>query len=98
MATVRLLLAAEADIEQALQHTFHTFGTQKYAEYAALVHEALDALAENSQAGRRREDIGAGAWIYPIEKPGRPELENTRRLGNSVETTISSLRYPPVSQ
>ncbi len=35
MARVRVLLAAEADIEQALAFTLRRFGTLKFADYRA---------------------------------------------------------------
>jgi toxin ParE1/3/4 len=71
MATVRLLLAAEVDIELALLHTLRTFGARKYEDYAALIHEALDTLAADPLAGRNREEIDPVARTYHIGKRGR---------------------------
>lgn len=70
MANVRILLAAEADIEQALSHTLARFGVHKYDDYAALIEEALEALATDPRAGRKRPDIDPAAWIYRIGKHG----------------------------
>jgi len=68
MARVRTLLAADADIEQALLYTFREFGIRKYDDYAALIQEAL---ADEPRAGRNRRDIDPEAWVYHISKRGR---------------------------
>jgi plasmid stabilization system protein ParE len=61
MARVRILLAADADIERVLRHTLRTFGVRKYDDYVALIGEALQALAADPQAGRNRQDIDPAA-------------------------------------
>ncbi len=71
MARVRLLLAVDGDIEDALRHTFRRFGVHKYEDYAALIEEAFEALVADPMAGRARPDINPEAWILPIGKPGR---------------------------
>lgn len=71
MARVRILLAAEADIEHALAHTLSSFGIHKYQDYAALIQEGLDTLAADPHAGRKRHDIDPAAWTYHIGKRGR---------------------------
>jgi plasmid stabilization system protein ParE len=71
MARVRILLAAEADIEHALSHTLRTFGVHKFEDHAALIQEALDTLVADPHAGRKRHDIDPAAWTYQIGKRGR---------------------------
>jgi plasmid stabilization system protein ParE len=71
MARVRILLAAEADIEHALGHTLSAFGVHKFEDYVGLIQEALDMLAADPHAGRKRHDIDPAAWTYHIGKRGR---------------------------
>jgi toxin ParE1/3/4 len=68
---VRFLPAVEEDVEHVLLYTAKTFGMRKYVEYAALIEEALEALADNPEAGRKRPDIHPEAWTLHIAKPGR---------------------------
>jgi toxin ParE1/3/4 len=71
MARLRLLLAVDSDIENALRRTRLKFGVRKYNDYAALIEEALEALGADPKVGRPRPDIDPEAWILPIGKPGR---------------------------
>jgi plasmid stabilization system protein ParE len=71
MAGYRLIPAAEADIEEALANTLTKWGFDKYADYALLIQEALEELADDPRAGKRREYIHPDAWAYRIAKPGR---------------------------
>jgi plasmid stabilization system protein ParE len=71
MARVRVLLAAEADIEQALAFTLKRFGARKLADYGSLILEALDAIGADHHAGKERPDIAPGAWTYHIAQTGR---------------------------
>jgi hypothetical protein len=73
MARVRVLLDAEADIEQALAFTLRSFGVRKYDDYGSLILEALEALTINPHAGKRRPEIAALAWTYHI--PAGPACE-----------------------
>jgi plasmid stabilization system protein ParE len=50
----RFVPAVEADIERALRYTRRKFGHAKYLEYAALIEEALEDLAENARSGKLR--------------------------------------------
>lgn len=68
---VKFLALVEQDIEGALLYTAREFGTRKYADYAALIEEALEVLAEEPTRGRRRPEIHRSAWTYAIAKPGR---------------------------
>jgi plasmid stabilization system protein ParE len=45
MSGYRLIPAAEADIEDALDYTLATCGYAKYLDYAVLIEEALETLA-----------------------------------------------------
>jgi plasmid stabilization system protein ParE len=71
MALLRRLFAVEADIEHVLGYTLRRFGIRKYDDYAALIQEALDALATDPRAGRSRPEIAPEAWTYHIGQPGR---------------------------
>lgn len=64
MPGYRLIPAVEADIEEALTETLTTYGFAKYADYALLIQEALEALAANPRAGKRREYIHPDAWTH----------------------------------
>ena len=66
-----ILPVAEADIEQVLSYTARTFGLHQYDRYAALIEDALGALADDSEAGKRRLDIHPEAWSLHIAQPGR---------------------------
>jgi plasmid stabilization system protein ParE len=46
-----LVPAAEADIEEALFNTLTKWGQLKYEQYAALIQEGLESLAENPRLG-----------------------------------------------
>jgi plasmid stabilization system protein ParE len=59
------------DIRDAVAFTMRRYGPVKAKDYAALIREALHAIAANPQSGRRRPDLHPDAWIYPIKKPGR---------------------------
>src|SRR5262249_26482581 len=71
MAGYRLIPAAEADIEDALAYTLTTYGPDKYEDYALLIQEALERLAEEPRAGQRREYIHPDARTYRIAQSGR---------------------------
>jgi plasmid stabilization system protein ParE len=71
MAKLRILPGAEADIEHALTVTLQKFGTAKYREYAGLIEESLEDLAENPRCGKARSDIHVDAWALHIGRPGR---------------------------
>jgi len=71
MPGYRLIPAAEADIEEALTETLSRYGFTKYEDYALLIKEALEALAADPRAGRRREYVHPEAWAYHIAKRGR---------------------------
>jgi plasmid stabilization system protein ParE len=71
MPGYRLIPAAEADIEDALANTLSKFGFDKYVDYALLIQEALEELAADAHAGKRREYIHPDAWAYHIARPGR---------------------------
>jgi plasmid stabilization system protein ParE len=71
MAYVRTLLAVEADIEQVLTYSLHRFGVRKYEDYAALIEEALEALAVDPRAGKPDARIAPEAWTLHIAQPGR---------------------------
>jgi plasmid stabilization system protein ParE len=71
MPGYRLIPAAEADIEEALTDTLSKYGFAKYADYTLLIQEALEELAEDPHAGKRREYIHPDAWAYRIAKRGR---------------------------
>jgi plasmid stabilization system protein ParE len=71
MASVRRLLAVEADIEQVLAYTLRRFGVRKYEDYAALIHEALDALADDPLVGKPHPGIAPEAWTFHIAQRGR---------------------------
>jgi|SRR5450432_35732 len=71
MAHVRRLLAVEADIEQVLTYTLQRFGLRKYDDYAALIQEALDALAIDPHAGKPQPAIAPEAWTIHIAQRGR---------------------------
>ncbi|HVW24139.1 MAG TPA: type II toxin-antitoxin system RelE/ParE family toxin [Polyangiaceae bacterium] len=71
MPGYRLIPAVEADIEEALTETLITYGFAKYADYALLIQEALEALAADPRAGKRREYIHPDAWTLRIAKRGR---------------------------
>ena len=66
-----LVPAAEADIEEALFNTLSKWGNAKYVQYAMLIEEALEVLAENPRQGQPKPAIHPEAWIYLIRKPGR---------------------------
>lgn len=70
MAHVRRLLAVEADIEQVLSYTLQRFGLRKYDDYAALIQEALDALAIDPHAGKPQPAIAAEAWTIQYRAAG----------------------------
>ncbi len=57
MARVRRLRAVDDDIEHALRYTLRTYGVHKYQDYAALIQEALETLAENPEAGYDAMDL-----------------------------------------
>ncbi len=71
MAHVRRLLAVEADIEQVFTYTLQRFGLRKYDDYAALIQEALDALAVDPPAGKPQPAIAPEAWTIHIAQRGR---------------------------
>ena len=71
-----VLPVVERDIEDALIHTARTFGLRKLDEYVALIEEALRALDDDSEAGKRRPDVHPEAWTIHIAKRGR----NARHL------------------
>jgi plasmid stabilization system protein ParE len=59
------------DIGDAVAFTMRRYGPVKAKDYAALIREALHAIAADPQSGRRSPDLHPDAWIYPIKKPGR---------------------------
>jgi toxin ParE1/3/4 len=71
MARVRVLLAVDGDIEDALRYTLGTYGVHKYEEYVVLIEEAFETLAADPEAGRARPDIGPEARTYRIARRGR---------------------------
>src|SRR5688572_15372821 len=71
MSGYRLIPAVEADIEEALTHTLAEYGFDKYIDYALLIEEALETLADDPRAGQRREYIHPDARTYRIAQPGR---------------------------
>ena len=66
-----MLPIVRQDIRDAVAYTLRRYGALKAKDYAALVREALHALAADPQSGRHRPDVHPDAWIYPIKKPGR---------------------------
>ncbi|MCB9865426.1 MAG: type II toxin-antitoxin system RelE/ParE family toxin [Phycisphaerales bacterium] len=70
---IRLLPAAQQDIQDALQHTWRQFGARKYGDYVLLIREALDLIATDPDGVRcrRRPEIHAQARTLHLRRPGR---------------------------
>ena len=84
----------ERDIEDTLLYTAREHGPRKYADYAALIEEALEVLADEPVRGMHRPDIHPEAWIYKIAKRGRrARYLFLYRLGQDGIAVIYGLLY-----
>ena len=63
---------AKRDIVEALKYTHERWGTDQAREYAALIHDALVAIAADPERGKPRDDVRAGIRALHIGQRGRP--------------------------
>lgn len=63
---------AKGDIIEVVRFTRRRWGDGQAREYAALIGEALVAIATNPDVGRTPQDIRPGVFAYPIRQVGRP--------------------------
>lgn len=68
---VRISAPARRDIEEVLAWTYREFGEAKYDDYRALIREAIEAIARNPDAARRRPELHESARTFHIARRGR---------------------------
>jgi toxin ParE1/3/4 len=70
----RLIRSARAkrDIVEVLQFTKRKWGDAQAREYAALIGEALVAIATDPRCGKPLDELFPGLRAYSIRQPGRP--------------------------
>jgi toxin ParE1/3/4 len=75
---------AKRDIVEVLRFTRRRWGDGQAREYAALIGEALVAIATNPEVGKARQDIRPGVFAYRLRQLGRPARHIVfYRLGDS---------------
>ena len=68
---IRISSLAQRDIEDVLRWTLREFGERKYEEYRGLIREAIETVARNPDAARRRPELHEAARTFHIGKQGR---------------------------
>ena len=71
MAALAVTEQAEEDVAGILRYTLERWGEQQYWEYAALIEEALVAVAQDPLRGRSRPETRAGMLAFHVKQPGR---------------------------
>lgn len=73
-AMVRVIRSRRAsrDIVEIVRFTKERWGVGQAAIYAALIEQALVAIAEDPARGRPRDDLLPGLLAVPIRRPGQP--------------------------
>ena len=65
MANYVLSELAQQDIISIRDYTMDTWGQEQVSKYLSQLEQRLEWLAENSKAGREREDVREGYRSYP---------------------------------
>ncbi len=72
MARVVRSPLAKRDIVDVLAFTRRHWGADQALAYAALIRDAISALAEDAACGRPRDDLRRGLRAYHLRERGQP--------------------------
>jgi toxin ParE1/3/4 len=71
MARVIRAPAAKQDILDVIKYTKDRWGAAQAREYAALIEDALIAIASDPERGKSRADLRPGMFAFHISQRGR---------------------------
>lgn len=91
---IRISTQARRDIEEVLAWTSREFGATQYDEYRSLIREAIEEIARNPEAARRRPELHESARTFHIGRRGRRARHFfLLRVANDGVVEIARLLY-----